>query len=63
MPQVRRGVCRPLDRRFHAQPDACFDCGPHITWREAGNGVREFVRDTSRRHHARGSDAIIEPLR
>ena len=28
----------PLDRRFHAQPDACFDCGPHITWREAVNG-------------------------
>ena len=24
----------PLDRRFHAQPDACFECGPHISWRE-----------------------------
>ncbi len=26
----------PLDRRFHAQPDACFDCGPHITWSRDG---------------------------
>lgn len=21
----------PMDRRFHAQPNACFECGPHIT--------------------------------
>ena len=26
----------PADRRFHAQPDACFECGPHISWWEKG---------------------------
>ncbi|MFR7798387.1 MAG: hypothetical protein ACLU37_10165 [Collinsella sp.] len=36
MPCLRGEYADPLDRRFHAQPDACFDCGPHITWREAG---------------------------
>ena len=24
----------PANRRFHAQPDACFECGPHISWYE-----------------------------
>ena len=23
----------PLDRRFHAQPNACFECGPKVSWR------------------------------
>src|SRR6185436_17880676 len=23
----------PLNRRFHAQPNACADCGPRLTWR------------------------------
>ncbi len=52
----------PLDRRFHAQPDACFDCGPHITWRETasdmgleGSGATPAVGDTRE-----ASDAIIE---
>lgn len=26
----------PTDRRFHAQPNACFECGPHISWSEDG---------------------------
>lgn len=25
----------PLDRRFHAQPNACFECGPQVSWRLA----------------------------
>ena len=37
-PRCAAEYADPLDRRFHAQPDACFDCGPHITWREAVNG-------------------------
>ena len=37
-PECAAEYANPLDRRFHAQPDACFDCGPHITWREAVNG-------------------------
>ena len=37
-PKCAAEYADPLDRRFHAQPDACFDCGPHITWREAVNG-------------------------
>ena len=28
----------PLDRRFHAQPDACFECGPSVTWRVGADG-------------------------
>ena len=26
-----REYADPLDRRFHAQPDACFECGPHVS--------------------------------
>ena len=37
-PECAAEYADPLDRRFHAQPDACFDCGPHITWSEAVNG-------------------------
>ena len=25
----------PTDRRFHAQPNACPDCGPRASWRDA----------------------------
>lgn len=24
----------PTDRRFHAQPNACSDCGPHLSWHD-----------------------------
>ena len=33
----------PLDRRFHAQPNACFDCGPHV-WLADREG-KELVRE------------------
>ncbi|MBO2029151.1 hypothetical protein J4734_07590 [Klebsiella pneumoniae] len=26
----------PADRRFHAQPVACPDCGPRLEWRAEG---------------------------
>ncbi len=29
-PQCRNEYQEPRDRRFHAQPNACPDCGPHI---------------------------------
>ncbi len=34
----------PLDRRFHAQPIACPECGPQI-WLEGANGNRIAERD------------------
>jgi hydrogenase maturation protein HypF len=35
----------PLDRRFHAQPNACPDCGPHLElWDHDGN-VRAMHHD------------------
>lgn len=52
----------PLDRRFHAQPVACFDCGPSLWLAPAG---REAARppnvdagaDTAERR--RQSDAVL----
>jgi hydrogenase maturation protein HypF len=30
----------PRNRRFHAQPNACWDCGPRVElWDEAGNSI------------------------
>ena len=61
-PKCAAEYADPLDRRFHAQPDACFDCGPHITWREAagdmgleGSGATPAVGSTRET-----SDAIID---
>ncbi|RKY90878.1 MAG: carbamoyltransferase HypF, partial [Ignavibacteriae bacterium] len=32
----------PMNRRFHAQPTACPDCGPKLTfWNERGNTISE----------------------
>ena len=30
----------PLDRRFHAQPNACPDCGPALRLLDPGGGQR-----------------------
>ncbi|WP_410260869.1 hypothetical protein [Klebsiella pneumoniae] len=30
----------PADRRFHAQPVACPDCGPRLEWRAENAGRR-----------------------
>ncbi|WP_139651292.1 carbamoyltransferase HypF [Raoultibacter phocaeensis] len=37
-PRCQSEYDEPLDRRFHAQPNACFECGPKVSWRvtEAG---------------------------
>ena len=55
-PKCAAEYADPLDRRFHAQPDACFDCGPHITWREAGEAAASPAVGTTRET----SDAIID---
>jgi hydrogenase maturation protein HypF len=31
--RLRGGISRSADRRFHAQPVACADCGPQLEWR------------------------------
>ena len=61
-PRCAAEYADPLDRRFHAQPDACFDCGPHITWREAGvgDGPGEAAASLAVGTTREASDAIID---
>lgn len=33
LPRLRDGIWRSADRRFHAQPVACAECGPQLEWR------------------------------
>ena len=45
------GICEseylnPVDRRFHAQPDACFDCGPAVNWITAESFKRSKCTDS-----------------
>lgn len=40
-PRCAAEYADPLDRRFHAQPDACWDCGPHISWVNLAQGQQE----------------------
>ena len=50
----------PLDRRFHAQPDACFECGPHISWREhEGGAIDAPLGPTTWGDTREESDAIL----
>jgi hydrogenase maturation protein HypF len=41
-PACRAEYENPTDRRFHAQPVACPDCGPHI-WLEQTPGVQDLA--------------------
>src|SRR5208337_883140 len=43
-PECRREYDDPLDRRFHAQPNACWECGPEV-WLEDAQGNRISARD------------------
>lgn len=36
-PACQEEYSDPADRRFHAQPDACFECGPEIGWIESSS--------------------------
>ena len=41
-PACREEYENPFDRRFHAQPNACPDCGPKLTlWNNAGTAQSE----------------------
>ena len=50
----------PADRRFHAQPDACFDCGPHIYWKETADAATPADADA---HENADTDARTRTLR
>ncbi|MCL1797618.1 MAG: carbamoyltransferase HypF [Eggerthellaceae bacterium] len=62
----------PLDRRFHAQPNACFACGPHLSWRETQSEAHGAAEGEAQREAREASfpiewgdtqeksDAIIE---
>jgi hydrogenase maturation protein HypF len=43
-PACQREYDDPLNRRFHAQPNACYECGPHV-WLIAPSG--EICKTTS----------------
>jgi len=43
-PECRREYEDPLNRRFHAQPNACWECGPQV-WIEDALGNRIGERD------------------
>ena len=45
----------PADRRFHAQPNACPECGPQLAWRDPDGGRRG-----RRRRRARA--AVVDAL-
>ena len=49
----------PLDRRFHAQPVACPDCGPHV-WLESTKNDAEFMSQSrnSGPDSVKGEEAI-----
>ena len=53
-PRCRREYEDPLDRRFHAQPNACPDCGPRLRLLSPSGGPAEAGR--------RG-DPIVRPRR
>ena len=44
-PDCQREYDDPLDRRFHAQPNACPVCGPHIWLEEAGVAPSRRAKD------------------
>ena len=43
-PKCQKEYDDPLDRRFHAQPNACEQCGPHVWFIDAENNIS--VQDT-----------------
>ena len=51
----------PLDRRFHAQPNACPDCGPHarLLSSRAGGGRGELAQDPAGDPVARAAELLL----
>ena len=64
-PDCRREYDDPRDRRFHAQPNACPVCGPHLLpgrcRREAASGARRRS-GTGRRRRAGGRHLALKGL-
>ena len=48
----------PMDRRFHAQPDACWDCGPKISWTCGGQTLWGTTREESDAIFAQAVDLL-----
>ena len=44
-PRCQSEYDEPLDRRFHAQPNACFECGPKVSWGVTVAGLRDGLAD------------------
>jgi len=41
-PRCAAAYENPLDRRYHAQPVSCPECGPHLSWRsDCGDALAE----------------------
>jgi hydrogenase maturation protein HypF len=61
-PACRREYDDPRDRRFHAQPNACPACGPHLSLWSADGGVLktrdDALREAVRAIHAGGIVAV-----
>ena len=47
-PDCQREYEDPLDRRFHAQPNACPVCGPHVWLEASGTPVPHWPNATRR---------------
>ena len=45
-PECQREYNDPADRRFHAQPNACPECGPRVWLEGQGGRVIETSRDS-----------------
>ena len=48
MPQCQAEYDDPANRRFHAQPNACPVCGPHLQWWDASGQVHATHDDALR---------------
>ena len=63
-PRCGQEYHNPLDRRFHAQPVACEDCGPRV-WFEDIQGAKTFTEDaiqTARRYLKEGRIIAVKGL-
>lgn len=58
-PQCSHEYSDPINRRFHAQPDACFDCGPQLGWVRRGTDSKPALTDIRWATDRKSSDAMI----
>jgi len=61
----QREYQEPRDRRFHAQPNACPACGPHVELWDSGGGrlaAREEAMGCAEAHIARGAIVAVKGL-